>query len=69
MRLEARLSCPACGHVTLTTMPENACVYFFDCPACGKGLTPLAGDCCVFCSYADAPCPPRQVKEPVIRPR
>ncbi|MGE7197418.1 GDCCVxC domain-containing (seleno)protein [Brevundimonas sp.] len=23
-------------------------------------LKPLPGDCCVFCSYADVPCPPIQ---------
>ncbi|HEX6268144.1 MAG TPA: GDCCVxC domain-containing (seleno)protein [Burkholderiales bacterium] len=23
-------------------------------------LAPRAGDCCVFCSYGDVPCPPIQ---------
>jgi hypothetical protein len=41
-------------------MPTDACQYFYDCPACGAVLKPLAGDCCVFCSYADVPCPPIQ---------
>jgi len=41
-------------------MPTDASQYFYDCPACGAVLKPLAGDCCVFCSYADVPCPPIQ---------
>jgi hypothetical protein len=53
----ARLTCPACGVITTTLMPEDACQFFFQCPACATVLRPLAGDCCVFCSYADRPCP------------
>jgi hypothetical protein len=41
-------------------MPVNACLRLFDCPGCGAVLRPKTGDCCVFCSYGDAPCPPRQ---------
>ncbi|WP_457155257.1 GDCCVxC domain-containing (seleno)protein, partial [Mesorhizobium sp. P5_C1] len=35
-------------------------VHFYECKNCGVLLKPLAGDCCVFCSYADLPCPPLQ---------
>lgn len=41
-------------------MPTDACLYFYDCQGCGARLTPKAGDCCVFCSYGDTPCPPMQ---------
>jgi hypothetical protein len=41
-------------------MPTDACVHFYECKNCGVLLKPLAGDCCVFCSYADLPCPPLQ---------
>ena len=41
-------------------MPTDACQYFYDCTGCGALLKPLAGDCCVFCSYGDVPCPPIQ---------
>jgi hypothetical protein len=57
-RLDATLVCPACGAATRATMPEDACQLFWDCPACGTVLHPNEGDCCVFCSYADTPCPP-----------
>ena len=30
------------------------------CTGCGQLLKPKAGDCCVFCSYGSAPCPPFQ---------
>ncbi|MBT7955054.1 MAG: hypothetical protein HN731_07675 [Rhodospirillaceae bacterium] len=57
---QSKLICPSCGHTKTETMPEDACQYFYDCEGCGKVLKPLAGDCCVFCSYGDVPCPPIQ---------
>ena len=41
-------------------MPTDACVHFYQCKGCGALLKPKDGDCCVFCSYGDAPCPPIQ---------
>ena len=58
--LEATLTCPECGGLSRETMPQDCCLYFYDCRSCGALLKPLAGDCCVFCSYADQPCPPVQ---------
>lgn len=56
---EATIACPLCGQEAREAMPENACLYFYVCPGCGARLKPLPGDCCVFCSYADRPCPPK----------
>lgn len=56
------LTCPERGHRETETMPTNACQYFYDCRGCGAVLKPKAGDCCVFCSYGDAPCPPIQAE-------
>ncbi|MGH7023495.1 MAG: GDCCVxC domain-containing (seleno)protein [Caulobacteraceae bacterium] len=56
----SELTCPRCGHRSVETMPDDACVYFFDCAACGAVLRPKPGDCCVFCSYGSVPCPPIQ---------
>lgn len=58
--LESTLTCPACGHQSLETMPTNACIFFHECAGCGELLKPKAGDCCVFCSYGSVPCPPIQ---------
>ncbi len=58
--LTSTLTCPKCGHVETEIMPTDACQYFYDCKGCGAVLKPTAGDCCVFCSYADTPCPPIQ---------
>lgn len=41
-------------------MPTAACQFFYDCKGCNTVLRPRAGDCCVFCSYGDKPCPPIQ---------
>lgn len=56
----ATITCPECGHAERERMPINACQYFYDCKGCGVVLKPHKGDCCVFCSYADAKCPPIQ---------
>lgn len=55
---EGVITCPECGARTVEPMPENACLRFFECPACNVLLRPRTGDCCVFCSYGDAGCPP-----------
>lgn len=60
MQLKSTLACPECGGASVETMPTDACQYFYDCRHCGAVLRPLQGDCCVFCSYADVPCPPIQ---------
>jgi hypothetical protein len=58
--LRSTLTCPHCRRESVETMPEDACLFFWDCPGCGARLKPKAGDCCVFCSYGSVPCPPRQ---------
>jgi len=57
----ATLTCPHCGHAESLTMPTDACQWFYECKGCGTLLKPKPGDCCVFCSYGDTPCPPIQV--------
>jgi len=42
-------------------MPADACQYFYECTGCHTLLRPKPGDCCVFCSYGSAPCPPIQL--------
>lgn len=56
----SEITCPQCGHKEVETMPTDACQWFYDCKGCGAVLKPLAGDCCVFCSYGTVPCPPVQ---------
>ncbi len=41
-------------------MPTDPCMFFYACQGCGTLLTPKPGDCCVFCSYGDRRCPPKQ---------
>ncbi|MDC0662538.1 GDCCVxC domain-containing (seleno)protein [Marinobacter sp. SS21] len=59
----AIITCPVCGHQASETMPKHACLYFYPCRGCGVLLKPKPGDCCVFCSYGDTPCPPRQLAQ------
>jgi hypothetical protein len=57
---ESTLTCPSCRHPFKMTMPRDACQRFLECLQCHVLLKPKAGDCCVFCSYGDVPCPPQQ---------
>jgi hypothetical protein len=57
---ESVITCPECGHSTQETMPTDACQWYYECKGCGILLKPKIGDCCVFCSYGNLPCPPVQ---------
>ncbi|WP_150006137.1 GDCCVxC domain-containing (seleno)protein [Iodidimonas muriae] len=54
------LTCPTCGFEKAEPMPEDACLFFYECTNCKSLLRPKAGDCCVFCSYGSVACPPIQ---------
>lgn len=56
----ATLTCPICKAKQQVEMPVNACQHFYKCISCKKLLKPKEKDCCVFCSYADSLCPPKQ---------
>jgi hypothetical protein len=60
MQLQSTLTCPKCNHQAVEQMPVDACQFFYVCEGCNEKLKPLAGDCCVFCSYGSVPCPPVQ---------
>jgi len=55
--LTAHITCPGCGAVQTEVMPEDQCVFFWRCPVCTARWMPKKDDCCVYCSYADIPCP------------
>ncbi|WP_445664334.1 GDCCVxC domain-containing (seleno)protein [Fodinibius sp. AD559] len=61
--LQSTITCPKCGHQSIEEMPTDSCQYFWECPSCGEVLKPKQGDCCIFCSYGDTPCPPVQKEE------
>ena len=59
----ARLTCPECSFAQEMTMPTDSCLFFHECASCKTLLRPKPGDDCVFCSYADAACPHKQLEE------
>ena len=61
--LQSFIACPECGHGKEETMPTDACQWFYECEGCRALLCPMAGDCCVFCSYGTNKCPPIQTGE------
>ena len=63
IKTRANLTCPECGAKQKVEMPTNACQHFYKCTSCGEMLKPKEGDCCVFCSYADSKCPPKQEED------
>jgi len=60
MKLKSTITCPGCGHKKEEIMPTDACQFFYECENCKQILKPKQGDCCVYCSYGDVPCPPIQ---------
>ena len=54
------IKCPVCGKEKEEKMPTNKCMNMYICTYCGAEITPKDGDCCVFCSYGDTPCPDKQ---------
>jgi hypothetical protein len=63
IKLKTVITCPNCGYQKEETMPEDACVHFYECENCKTLIKPKQGDCCVFCSYGTVPCPPVQKAE------
>ncbi|HKK01708.1 MAG TPA: GDCCVxC domain-containing (seleno)protein [Desulfuromonadales bacterium] len=61
---DSTLTCPKCGFAENLPMPTDACQFFHQCNGCGALIRPEKGDCCVFCSYGDVPCPPKQLEKP-----
>lgn len=58
--LHSMITCPKCGFTKEEEMSVDSCQYFYKCENCSVLLKPLAGDCCVFCSYGTIKCPPVQ---------
>ncbi len=59
------ITCPICGFKRKEEMPVDACLFFYECLGCHARLKPLPGDCCVFCSFGNEKCPPKQ-QEPSL---
>jgi hypothetical protein len=45
-----------------TAIHADACQFFYECQGCGELLRSEQCDCCVFCSFGSAPCPPIQAE-------
>lgn len=60
MELESVITCPVCKFEHVEIMPTDSCLFVYECTNCSIMLRPKSGDCCVFCSYGSAKCPPNQ---------
>ena len=57
LKMVSTLTCPVCGRQASEAMSSESCQFFYECIGCKTLLKPKAGDCCVFCSHGDVPCP------------
>jgi hypothetical protein len=57
------ITCPECDYKKEEIMPENACLFFYECDQCKTLIKPRKGDCCVYCSYGSVSCPPIQKEQ------
>jgi hypothetical protein len=60
MQTQSTITCPNCHFAKVEEMPTDACLFFYRCTNCDVLLRPQGQDCCVFCSYGDHKCPPKQ---------
>lgn len=60
IKLLSTITCPVCGFEKEEKMPEDSCMFFYECTACKSTIQAKKGDCCVFCSYGDIKCPSKQ---------
>ena len=69
--LQATMTCPECGVQQQVVMPETHQQHYYKCTnqECLADLAPKEGSCCVFCSYADKPCPQRQLQPEDEKPK
>jgi len=60
--IHATLTCPVCGTKQKVIMPTQGQQHYYKCtnPDCAADLSPIEEADCVFCSYSDKICPPRQ---------
>lgn len=65
--VNATLTCPECETKQKVIMPLDQLQHYYKCTNqdCLADLAPLAGKDCIFCSYADKPCPVRQLN-PIV---
>lgn len=63
IKLTAILTCPHCETEQKVTMPERQQQHYYKCTneECLADLAPTGDNDCVFCSYADTPCPYKQL--------
>ena len=61
--IHATLTCPVCESKQKVVMPLDQFQHYYKCTnnECLADLAPAQGKDCVFCSYADKPCPQRQL--------
>ncbi|MFW9990603.1 MAG: GDCCVxC domain-containing (seleno)protein [Candidatus Odinarchaeota archaeon] len=60
VKIETRLKCPHCGLVEVVEMPLDRCIIRHECGYCQSVIVPKKGDCCIFCSHGNIPCPSEQ---------
>lgn len=67
MENESTITCPHCNFKMKEKMPVDRCVWSYVCTNCKSVLQAKPGQCCIFCSYGDTPCPPKQGETSVFQ--
>lgn len=63
MILKSIIKCPECGFEKEETIPGDYCLIFYTCPSCDTLLERKPGSCCIFCSYGNVKCLPKQTED------
>ncbi len=52
----AMIKCPFCGIRKRELIPQNMCIYFFECVKCKQKVPTPPAKCCVFCAFSNKKC-------------
>ena len=53
----AKFKCPKCDKTSRIKVPENECIFYYECKKCDEKITTPPTRDCIVCAYTDKKCP------------
>lgn len=52
------VTCPKCSKRSRVKIPEDNCLFYYECKKCKHKLEVPASQCCIICAYSNKECAP-----------
>lgn len=59
----AIIKCPHCRKSQRMQIPQDSCLYFYNCKKCDQKLETPTAQCCVVCAYTKKECAPVLIRK------